>query len=105
VVVYKNNGTGVHNNYFLDGSLYFVFHNQGISHFLLGQANFPLNLFPIAKLKKGEEILYVILLSFCDNTLLLVSKTVSVQEGKPRIRPSNVLGPGLMEAQGLPLFL
>jgi hypothetical protein len=62
-------------------------------------------MFPIVKLQKGEEILYVILLGFCDSALLLVSKTVSVQEGKLGIRPSNVLVPGLVEAQGLPIFL
>jgi len=62
-------------------------------------------MFPIVKLQKGEEILYVILLGFCDSTLLLVSKTVSVQEYELGIRPSNLLLPSLVEAEGLPLFL
>jgi hypothetical protein len=64
-----------------------------------------LNLFPIVKLQKGQEILYVILLSFCDGAFLSVSKIVFVQEGKLRIQPSNLLVPGLVEEQGLPLFL
>jgi hypothetical protein len=63
-------------------SLYFVFHGQGTSHFLLGEANFHGNLFPIVTIQRGEEILYVILLGFRDSALLSISKTVYVQEGK-----------------------
>ena len=76
--------------------LYFTVKEQAI--FLLGEAHFPWNLFPIVKLQKGEEILYVILLGFLDSALLAISKTVSVQEGKLGIQPSNILVLGLVEA-------
>ena len=56
------------------------------------------------KLQKEKEILYVILFSFCNSTFLSVFATVSVQECQLRIPPSNVLVPGLVEAQSLPLF-
>jgi hypothetical protein len=40
LVVYNNNGTGIHDKNFPYNYLYFVLHSQGTIHFRLGEANF-----------------------------------------------------------------